>query len=433
MTFADQLGNFRAGFFVEHRGSIARPALYDLLGTLAQGVLVVRPDDPSIPLHPVWRGIVLSWADAVRRFGCLEVEGWVVGSASPEQRDAFIEAVRRRPPLGLVGIERDGSNYGLQLSDWLVPGAVISEGQVGRRFDPKIGVDVLGFRDEFDELWSFPPWEPEDEDHADHVKNGLLRHLAMSVSRRFAVVRGNDRHRDLVAHASELLGLGAVTAAGAVAGAAFERLIKRAVVGELRNRIDSGEFVKLHHAIEAVAPPSGAGRLLAFKDLRNDIAHRLGDHPDPAQTRSDDDLYDGIAALIAFLARQNGDRDPVVLVDADPRPVLSPEAVHANALEAAETAASQAQPRTMIVGTERISEAGLLGCCEVVVRNRRLAFTRWLADSGKGASEEGADTVRLLSPHWHLERALAWCWGYTDYLLGHDVPCGYCRASTEPS
>lgn len=420
-TIADGVGRFRAGFFVEHRGAVARPGLYDLLGTLARAVPLVATDDPSVPVHPVWSGIVLGWGDALRRFGCPEVEGFVVGSATAAQRDTFIDAVFRRPPLGLVGIEEDGSKEGLPLSEWLVPNAVIARGEVGRKFDPMIGVDVLGFRDEFDEIWPFPAWEPDGDDH---VENGLLRQLALSVSRNFRGVRTTSRHDDLVAHASELLGLGAVSAAGAVAGAAFERLVKRAAVGKLRERIDAGAYVTLHSVIEAVAPASGDQRLMAFKNLRNDIAHRLGDHSDPAQQRTDEDLYDGIAGLIAFLARQKGDDDHVVLADADPRPEMSPEALHLKALQAAGIAAAEAKPVAMTVGREATAE-GVFGSSAVVIRDRRLAFTRWLGASGTGDPDPEVDVVRLRSPQHHLERALAWAWGYCEVLRAHDVPCGY--------
>lgn len=420
-TIADGLGRFRVGFFVEHRGSVARPGLYDLLGTLARAVPLVATDDPSVPVHPVWSGIVLSWGDALRRFGCPEVEGFVVGSATAAQRDTFIDAVLRRPPLGLVGIERDGSKQGLPLTQWLVPSAVIARGEIGRKFDPMMGVDVLGFRDEFDEIWPFPLCEPDDDDH---LSNGLLRQLALSVSRNFRGVRTTSRHADLVAHASELLDLGAVSAAGAVAGAAFERLVKRAAVGELRDRIDAGAYVTLHSVIEAVAPPSGDHRLMAFKDLRNDIAHRLGDHSDPAQHRTDEALYDGVAGLIAFLARQKGDADQVVLADADPRPEISPEHLHRKAFHAGEIAATEARPIAMQVGREVIAD-GVFGASAVVVRDRRLAFTGWLGASGTGDPDPEADVVRLESPHRHLERALAWAWGYCELLLANDVPCGY--------
>jgi hypothetical protein len=344
----------------------------------------------------------------------------VVGSGSEAQRDAFIDAVRRSPPLGLVGIEKDGPNDGLVLSQWLVPHAVIREGEVGRRFHPMIGVDVLGFRDEFDELWPFPPWDPGD----DHVTNGLLRHLAMSVSRRFDAVRTSGGHDALVASAAELHGLGAVPAAGAVAGAAFERLMRRATVGDLRAQIDAGDFVRLHRVIKAVAPSSGNERLMDYKDLRNDIAHRLGDESDPAQTRSEDELYEAVAELIAFLSRQSGDDEHVVLVDADPRPVVPPEVIHADAVEAAQAEVATAQPRTLVVGKARITEGGP-GSGEVVVRDLRRAFTRWLSTTGVGDVDEPANVVRVPAPHDNLEQALAWCYGYCGCLRAHDVPCGY--------
>jgi hypothetical protein len=427
MTFIDRLGVHRVGFYVEHRGGDARGPLGDLLGTLARAVPSVQHCDMVIPVHPVWSGIIVSSYEALDRFGVPDVEGVVVGASDRGRLQALIDRVETRPPLGLVAVEeipRDGL-IGLPLTWLMLRGVLIRHGEdfVGRGFNDWTGVEILGFEDitesslVFEGGINLPGLDMQQE--------ALLRHLAMNVSKSFEFVRACASHRDLVAHARELLGLGAVAAAGAVAGTAFERVILGALSGDAlawrREREANGRHVGLHGAIQRIDSHIGRdSRLMRFKQLRNDLAHRLGDTGAGSGSRTDAELYDEVAELIAWLGRQDGDAEPVELVDLDPRPNLSPEQLHVEAVRAAGLAAYGWDARAGGF------HDGRNGTATVFVRDLHRSFCRWLVDEGLGVADEEAGVVRVDAPETVLARALAWSWAYAEHLRkAADIRAGY--------
>jgi hypothetical protein len=427
MTFMDRLGAHRVGFYIEHRGGDAFLPLGDLLGTLARAVPKVQHCDMVIPVHPVWSGIIVSPYDALDRFGVPDVEGVVVGASDRDRLQALIDHVEARPPLGLLAVEDASSEgrIGLPLSWLMLRGALIRYGEdfVGRSFNSRTGVEILGFEDltesslVFEGGINLPGLDIQQE--------ALLRHLAMNVSKNFEPVRASASHYELVAHARELLGLGAVAAAGAVAGATFERVIMGALTGDSlawrKEKEAAGKHIGLHSAIQRIdSSLEGGSRLMRFKQLRNDLAHRLGDAGAQARTRTDAELYDDVAELIAWLERQDGDAEPVQLVDLDPRPDLSPQQLHVGALRAARLAADGWDPRAGGL------HDGRDGTATVFVRDLHRSFCRWLIDEGLGVGDEEAGVVRVNAPETVLARALAWSWAYAEYLReAADLRAGY--------
>ena len=427
MTFIDRLGLHRVGFYIEHRGGDAFHPLGDLLGALARAVPSVQHCDMVIPVHPVWSGIIVSPYEALDRFGVPDVEGVVVGASDRSRLQALIDCVEARPPLGLLAVEEIPSDrhVGLPLTWLMLRGALISHGEdfVGRGFDDWTGVEILGFEDITESALVFEGGI--NLPGLDMQQEALLRHLATNVSKSFEPVRASAGHDDLVAHARELLGLGAVAAAGAVAGAAFERVVLGALTGGAltwrREREANGKHVGLHRAIQHIDSRIGRdSRLMHFKRLRNDLAHRLGDADAGSKSRTEAELYDDVAELIAWLERQDGDAEPVELVDLDSRPSLSPEQMHVDAVRAAGLAADGWDARAGGF------HDGRNGTAAVFVRDLHRSFCCWLVDEGLGVADEQAGVVRVDAPETVLARALAWSWAYAEHLRkAADLRAGY--------
>lgn len=433
MSILTENSRSRVGFFIEHRGGTGFSALMDLVGLLASALPALKPFDAHAPIYPVWSGLVLNQHAAFRHFGVFNVEAFVVGADSDEKTDAMAEAIRARPPRGLVGISREHElQRDLVLDNWLLPGAVIRSDAIGRSFDVGASIDVLGFREEGEESLVFESHSLGlGEDEPDWIQAGLLRHLALTANRRFQSVSAAHGHDALVAHAEELLGLGAVSAAGAVAGVAFEQLMIQSITEEHREWADeqaaTGRGLNLHQVIEKTTTGSTRARLLTFKKLRNDVAHHLGDGGEAVETAR---LYDEIRELLDWLGEHDDRSVPVRLAPVGPWPRPSHQDLHAGAIEHAEQAAASVSPLSIRIvspvgGDDDVLEEGPFGSAIVSIRDLDRGFTRWLIEEGHAEADPIGDCAVLAVPETHLHRSLGWAWGYSEHLAQLGIRAGY--------
>ena len=433
LSLLERLGRFCCVFYLEERAAIAYEGIDEIRGIISDNLPTGDPFDDLPAIVPVWVGTLLDYADAFRRFGVPTVSAVVVGFPTAVRRRALVKAVRDNPPFGLIADEGQigwrPEDRHLPLSGFVLPGAVIVPDAVGRRYDSLIGADVLGFDSDEDRemLYMAAYWsDPKD----DVLPRALLRHLSLRATRRLPAGSGIDDFDTVMEHAEELLGLGAVAAAGTVAGVAFESLMRAALVdgdrGWLAERAAVGEHVSLATVIDRVVKgrqlAGSRGRLDAYRRLRNDLAHRLGDAPlDKTARRSDAEVYELVRDFVAWLAKQSIVDGVAELIDIAPQ-TTDPASLHAEALAAAEAAAAAIEPFATVVAGERIVE-GPIGSAWVTVRDRQRAFPRWLAQQDGVRVVEGG--VRFSAPQNHLQRALAWAWGYARYLRDHQVIADY--------
>lgn len=432
MTLIDELSAHRCAFFIEARGSAdeIQAAIDELLGLLARSLPRATPY-ATPAMAPAWTGLVIDPGDSLMRFGVPHVYAVAVGTAKASARAALVKAVRQSPPFGLVGLDAvtDEIPDGLLLSSFVLPGALIRTTFYGRCYDPSIGADILGFdSDEDREIILTTARLGLTDESGDPLPRLLLRHLTLQAARVFEPANRADGHAALIAHAQELLGLGAVGAAGTVAGVAFERLMNAALSDADREwvttRLQAGKHTDLSTVIDKVTKHLGLGphrrRLDDYRRLRNDCAHRLAPSAD---TDANEVLEAAVAEMIRWLAAQDGADHVTELVDVELPPELDWPDLHAAAVSAAEAAAAAATPTPMRVGTEKILE-GAFGASWVRVRARQ-PFASWLRSAGLAKVPSAGTGAELFSPHDHIERGLAWSWGYARCVRQAGVMADY--------
>jgi hypothetical protein len=400
---------------------------------LARSIVATGSSGDDLPaIAPVWSGRFLDFEDALGRFGVPAVVCIVVGLPNGLHRRALVAAVRAQPPFGLIGEDADLRVMpdGLPLTTFILPGALIRSDGPRRRFDPSIGVDLLGFNDESErEAFMMVAQGVLEDQFGDEFPDLLLRYLTPWVARSVEPATHADGHDALIHHAQELLGLGAVGAAGVVAGVAFERLMRAALLDADSSWLADYEAKGKHPPLAQVIDKVVKGRSLqerrarldGYRLLRNDLAHRLGEE---VQTvRSDEELFEAVDELVKWLARQDGENEVAELVDVDLPPSLSYEELHDAASAAGSAAADAEQPVAMNVGKERIEE-GAFGVAWVLVHDSPSGLARWLLEEGHAKSNM-SHGVLLFSPQLHFQRALAWSWGYARRLRDAGIAADY--------
>jgi hypothetical protein len=231
----------------------------------------------------------------------------------------------------------------------------------------------------------------------------------------------SDGYAELVDQSFELYGLGADSLSGAIAGVAFERLMRAALDAPGRDwaaaREAQNQEVKLNDVINKVA---SAGRhdnrrLHRYRRLRNDFAHRLGD--DDTRQRSADDLHAELGRFLRWLDRQTiDDHGNAALAAVNPSPELDDQQLYDTALAAGQAAADAIMPHLIRVEGDEFEP---FGSAWVIVPDQQLAFNRWLIDQGHAQPDERG--ARLHAPYPTLERGLAWAQACAAELRLHEV------------
>jgi hypothetical protein len=296
MALIERLAARKAAFYFVERDDAAYAGSHELVALIARWL---TPGDPfaEIPdVLPLWFGSYLPFEAAMRRWAFPDVFVVVVGCPDANRRRELVRHIRERPPLGMfdVDADADGHDLPLVLHGFALPQADIRLSARGRFVERDTGLDIIGFRND-DELtaFEFAAEGVPGERFEDHLGDELLRMLVRGAGRRLPGVRAADGFEALVDQAFELYGIGAVGAAGSVAGVAFEQLIRAAVMATDAAWLEQRELTghaKLTDLIGKLASAGGwdDGRLRRYQRLRNDLAHRLGDAP--ATPRNDDDL-----------------------------------------------------------------------------------------------------------------------------------------------
>lgn len=412
MALIDQLGAYKAAFYFVEREDVALMGTRELVATAARSL---PPSDPlsTVPdLLPVWIGSYLPFQAARQRWAFSDVFVVLIGCTNAKRRRGLVAAVRKRPALGMFDLDADADALDLPLSfyGFVMPNAVIRQSASGRRIDRDTGLDVIGFdSDEEAEALNMAvagfgsAWDPPE----DLLGDVMLRLLTNGVGRRVPGVRAADGFEALVDQAFELFGIGAVGAAGSVAGVALEQLMRAALTGEDRVWLNTREregHVKLNDVIGKVTKAGGwdDGRLRRYQHLRNDLAHRLGDKLDAP--REEGELREAVEEMLGWLDRQElADDGTALLVDVAPEPDLT----YAELLDAARgagDAASKTARATPITVSGSSFEP--IGFAWVTVRDPKKPFTRWLVESGNARSVSGG--AEFFAPGRSLERNLAW-------------------------
>lgn len=416
----NQLGRYVAAFyFVERRGAAYRGS-HELYASVARWFRPSASLSEAPDLLPIWTGSFLPFEDAIRRWAFPDVFVVAIGCATAKQRRGLVAHLRARPPLGMFDLDAAADaivrERPLPLYGFAIPDALIRLNVRGRYVDRDTFLDTIGFQDD-DEATA---WEiavegiidPPDEDL---LGESLLRLLARGAGRKVPGVRAADGFSSLLDHAFELIGARAFTAAGSVAGVAFEQLMRAAAdPGWLsqQDQLSPGGHATLNNVIVHVAKRGGWSdtRLHRYRKLRNDLAHRLGD--DAGASRTEDELYDEIRQLLFWLDRQSIDESgAALLADVDPEPELSYEELIAEARLAGDEAARDARVTPMKISGHVIEP---IGFAWVVVRDARRPFTRWLLDNGYTAESNGG--AMFFAPGESLERNLAWAEACADRL-----------------
>jgi hypothetical protein len=380
---------------------------------------------------PFWHGSILNYEAAWRRWGIPDVHCVTLGFQTEEAREQLASRIMERPPLGLVGWELAAdppTPRHLPRGGFLLPGAAILRDGSGQWVDRQIGLRFLAFDDEedwmlFDLAFDFADSQPEYEEHADE---SMLELLAIRVGSRYPAVTSASGFKELVQHANELFVSGAYGAAGTVAGVAFEQLMRSALSPADEAWASRQRHAALAQVIDKLVASNGwqevRSRLNRYRDLRNDLAHRLGDLASAASDQQST-LFERVDDLLGWLERQTPSAtSPTVLVDVAPEPEIEPDLLLADAMQAGADAAAGARVTPAVIGGKR-REEGLIGAAWVTVADPRRAFTRWLEANGHGSPVPGG--VDLRAPGDSFERALAWADAVCTSLERAGVRCTY--------
>jgi hypothetical protein len=416
-------------YFVE-RGAVARSGPRELQAVVADELRKAQ-GGLELPIVPYWHGSILDYQAAWQRWGIPDIHCVSLGFADRTKAKTMLEVIRRRRPLGLLDDDLDApdpSDRSLPLGGIVLPGAVLRGDMGPAGVDRLTGLRIVAFEEEFDAhvFHTAVSWS-HDKEAAEAVDQMLLGLLARSFGRGYISVSAASGLSALVDHAAELLIARAYGAAGAVAGVAFEQLMNRCLSPADRERLAGPKHTPLATVIDVVVKDRGwkqcRDRLDGYRELRNDLAHRLGDEPNAKLT--DDALFERVDDLIGWLERQPlsaiGD-ERLELVDVAPDPKFSNSQLLAEALAEGEAAASRARTTPFSVDGEQIGE-GLEGTAWVIVPDARRTFTRWLASQPAASQVEGG--VQIVAPHRSFERGLAWAHAVSERLDKAGIRCSY--------
>ncbi len=423
MALVDELAARTAAFHFLERDGAAFFGNRALAAVIAKWLPPSSGDDELPDVLPLWFGSHLPWERARQRFGFIDVFTVVVGVRDARIRSALVAHVQAHPPLGMFDVDEEADDHGLPLvhGGFILPNAVIRLSERGRRYDREFDIDVICPVDDDEATgldWALD-WSPGYGE--DTLGDALLRLLSRRVGRRIPAVSASHGFDALVDHAYELLGLGAAGAAGTVAAVAFESLMRAALSDAETEAGAQPSSPKTHLAkvIDRLATLRGLdpSRLHAYRGLRNDFAHRLGD----ANTgvREDDELYDEVAGLLRWLDRQQF-QSGFALVDVAQEPVLTHERLWQAARAAGEIAAQGAPTTPMQIDSSVFEPYGFAW---VTVRDLRRPFTKWLIRSG-GAREKH-DGAEVMAPGVALERNLAWAHACASRLRDSGITADY--------
>jgi hypothetical protein len=244
--------------------------------------------------------------------------------------------------------------------------------------DRETGLDVIGFSSEDEQTLFDLEAQVRVFEGRDLLAISLLRMLSRGAGRPLPDVRPAEGYDALVDHAFELYWLGAVGAAGTVAGVAFELLMQTALSAPDRIWLEAqraaGNQVKLNDVIAKVASAGGwdARRLHDFRQLRNDLAHRLGD--DDSYSRDDGELKDLVYRFLLWLGLQHfDDAGHAALQDVPPGRELTYQQLLDEAQSVAIEAARRAETTQMTLGGQVMAPFGVAW---VIVRDQSLPFTQ---------------------------------------------------------
>jgi hypothetical protein len=425
--------HYIALYFIE-RGNVAWRASLRLEALVADELRRLWLSERT-PVLPFWRGSILDFNSAWERWGVPEIYCVTIGFRSRADADAMLNAILARPPLGLIDHDRvaeEPEQQHLAPGGLLLPGAVMYRDVTTPRVERDTGVRIIGFRDEIDSgVFDFAMHGARhDAEYAALADEMVIRLLSQALGYRYAPVSAASGFAALVEHAAELLVSGAYGAAGAVAGVAFEQLMRASLSEQDRAWLAaSTNHVNLGTVIDKVVSSRGLqptrARLDSYRGLRNSLAHRLGDHGGS----NDDDLFERVDGFIAWLELQSVDDDGVAtLVDVPAAATYTNADLLARALSAGKSAAETARTTPMVVSGQKVDE-GAFGAVRVTVTDTRRAFTRWLRiQPGTFQDPQG---VSLSAPYPSLERGLAWAHAVSETLtnLGH-ISCGYTATLT---
>ncbi len=427
MALIDELAARTAGFHFFERDHAALFGNRALAAAIAKWLPPGRGSDELPDVLPIWHGSYMPFERALERWGFLDVFTVVVGVRDVRVRDALVAHVQAHRPLGMFDVDGDADHHGLPLvhGGFILPNAVIRFSDRGRRYDREFDIDVIGPVDD-DEASSLEwalEWAPDNGE--DMLGDALLRLLARRVGRRFHAVSASDGFGALVDHAYELFGLGAPGAAGTVAGVAFESLMRAALAdAHSAAGIAEGRSAKLRlvDAINELAKLRGLDprRLHAYRKLRNDLAHELGDAK-PAGG-DEDGVYEQVARFLRWLDRQRF-APGFALVDLAPEPTLAYEQLWDAACAAGDAAAQAARTTPKQIGSSVFDPYGFAW---VTVRDLRRPFTKWLISSGK--AREASHGAEVTAPGVSFERNLAWAHACASRIRDAGYAVGYVGA-----
>lgn len=419
MALLDRLAARKAAFFFVERDWVAFEGNRELMAILARWMTPGDAFAETPDVLPVWVGSHLPPEAAMRRWAIPNVFAVIVGAADASQRDALVDHVRGHPPLGMFDLDADADDLDLPLvlHGFVLPQALIRLSARGRRIDRETGLDVIGFQsDEDSTAFDVAVEGIVEEPTEDLLGEALLRVLVRGAGRRLAPVRASSGVEALLDHAYELFGSGAIGAAGAVGGVAFEQLMRGSLIGAdrawLRQREAAGAHAALNDVIAKAASAGGfdAGRLRMYQRLRNDLAHRLGDAA--GASRDDAELEEQVDRFLRWLADQRVDAHGVTtLVNAAPDPALTYPDLLQSAQTAGARAAKAARVTRMSFG-EGVFEPS--GFAWVTVRGPARPFTRWLIDNGHARGDARGAVID--APDMEFERSLAWAHACADRL-----------------
>lgn len=382
---------------------------------------------PSIPVVPEWFGMLLPFERAWRETGMPVIWAMMLGFPDLGLRDRALNLIEAQRPPGLLRIEKrpeDPSAYHLPLVGFHARRVFLTlEPEHPRRYDPWEGYETLGIASETDESAFLDLLGQEEGERV------LLRQLALNLGR---WIDAPDRtaFEEVVDHARELWALGAVGAAGAVAGTAMERLLAASLI-PTRAEWLKAERPALGPLIDAVGkdhglPASQRAALHAFRELRNECAHAVGEE---VEGDAESDLSRRVDEWLGWLEQQAATPgDPPGPFESRPeRP--PPEDLHRRASDAGRDAAAAVTPVPMKVmssdGSGSIVEEGVIGDAAIVIRTRRDALARWLLEHGDGDAGPGGVRLHVSWPTQSMTRAVAYAQAYVDVIREFGVEAHY--------
>jgi len=422
MTLIKRLAARKAAFYFVERDWVAYDGSQALIALAARWLKPYGPFPPVPEVLPIWMGSYLPFPAAMQRWAFPDVFVVILGFPDAGRRGQFVAHARENPPLGMFDTDADADDLTLPLAldGFVLPNAAIQLEYRGRRVDRNTGLDIIGCDNDEEET----ALRLASEATEDVLSDALLLTLIRNAGRHLRGARISDGFEALVDQAFELLAFGALGAAGAVAGVAFEQLMRAALTGEdrawLKEREANGH-ASLNDIIGKVASANGGEdkRLRRYQWLRNDLAHRLGDESD-AQ-RDDEELVAAVEDFLHWLDLQEvTGEDAATLTELQLAEPLSYDDLFTAARADGDAAAVAAQTTPVTIEDEVFEPVGFAW---VTVRDPRRPFTRWLLASGNANQVQGG--AQFFSPERSFERNLAWAHACAMRLRQAGLPADY--------